>query len=561
MAKIVIGEIVINKLGTKGTIVSFDDKYISVDYGVRIAKLQANAFEEGFLKYENEDLQRDVAECINKVNLEKQKKAEEERITREIGKGIERQQLPKTHKIGDYNIIYESVAVRLDPAPVYLSSVKKRDRELVQEIFKQCDEDIKDLYNQFNPKMNYSKYTSRSRSKYAVGFLCKYANTYVFRVFSRNDIFKNRIRTGVTVMESDTTEIFRILCIKGITYYFSKNLAYSENYFNNTTAYQNWHATNLCRGVLLNEIIKRCDCGYLNNYIEERQINCEQYVKLLMPAFYNNKVEIVFKNKLFLSAYRIENIVDYLEEFSSKQVDFASKNNVINALPMIKKYGLRDVELLQKLEEVMKDRGWRSGCTYSLLKRIFEEKNFDSSQLDKQLIGFLKKVDNFDVSLYNDYLNKIRTRQWTTEADCFDKNYIQRYAVILQEESVTKDARTPEMKKQYAQVAKQLSWIDREENGYYIIVPKTIEDFQFEGDVQHICVYSARYYERVIDRSSIIVFLRENEYIPFVTIEYDYETFELLQARMKYNASVSKELRKYIIDLGKQLYFEKHTLD
>jgi hypothetical protein len=280
-----------------------------------------------------------------------------------------------------------------------------------------------------------------------------------------------------------------------------------------------------------------------------------------MPAFYNNKVEIVFKNKLFLSTYRIENIVDYLEEFSSKQVDFASKNNVINALPMIKKYGLRDVELLQKLEEVMKDRGWRSGCTYSLLKRIFEEKNFDSSQLDKQLIGFLKKVDNFDVSLYNDYLNKIRTRQWTTEADCFDKNYIQRYAVILQEESVTNDERTPEMKKQYAQVAKQLSWIDREENGYYIIVPKTIEDFQFEGDAQHICVYSARYYERVIDRSSIIVFLRENEYIPFVTIEYDYETFELLQARMKYNASVSKELRKYIIDLGKQLYFEKHTLD
>ena len=33
----------------------------------------------------------------------------------------------------------------------------------------------------------------------------------------------------------------------------------------------------------------------------------------------------------------------------------------------------------------------------------------------------------------------------------------------------------------YAGVAKELSWIDREENGYFIMVPKTIEEFKFEG--------------------------------------------------------------------------------
>ena len=109
------------------------------------------------------------------------------------------------------------------------------------------------------------------------------------------------------------------------------------------------------------------------------------------------------------------------------------------------------------------------------------------------------------------------------------------------------------------QVAKELSWIDREENGYFIMVPKTIPDFRYEGDMQHNCVYACGYFERVIKRQSIIVFLREKKDTPYVTIEFDYETFEVIQARGKYNQSLGPHLRQYVADLGKRLYCEYHS--
>ena len=103
----------------------------------------------------------------------------------------------------------------------------------------------------------------------------------------------------------------RVLCVNDKVYSFSKNIACSLGYYNNVAHYNNWHISNLGSNVLLNEVVRKCDCEYLNDYISENNIECLQYVKLLMPALHNNKAEILFKNKLFLSAYRIENIIDY----------------------------------------------------------------------------------------------------------------------------------------------------------------------------------------------------------------------------------------------------------
>ena len=60
---------------------------------------------------------------------------------------------------------------------------------------------------------------------------------------------------------------------------------------------------------------------------------------------------------------------------------------------------------------------------------------------------------------------------------------------------------------------------------------------------------------------SIIVFLRKDKNLPYVTIEYDYETFEVLQARGKYNQRLNKDLYQYVVDLGKILFFEKHSME
>ena len=59
---------------------------------------------------------------------------------------------------------------------------------------------------------------------------------------------------------------------------------------------------------------------------------------------------------------------------------------------------------------------------------------------------------------------------------------------------------------------------------YYIIIPKTSPEFEYEGQIQNNCVYGMAYFLNVINRESIIVFLRKEKNKPFVTIEFDYET-------------------------------------
>ena len=55
------------------------------------------------------------------------------------------------------------------------------------------------------------------------------------------------------------------------------------------------------------------------------------------------------------------------------------------------------------------------------------------------------------------------------------------------------------------------------------------------------------------------MFLRQENDKPYVTIEFDYHTFEVLQALGKYNKTIDPDLYQYVVDLGKQLYYEKHT--
>ena len=69
-------------------------------------------------------------------------------------------------------------------------------------------------------------------------------------------------------------------------------------------------------------------------------------------------------------------------------------------------------------------------------------------------------------------------------------------------------------------------------------------------------MYTREYFRDVIERLSIIVFLRKERNTPFVTIEFDYETFEVRQAYGKYNREIEKELYNYIVELGKRLRLE-----
>lgn len=537
-----IGTKVVNKKNESGKIIGFDNNQITVEYDNRIVNLMPEAFNLGFLRLEDNDLQQKINE--NSVVIIKNSNPTELPEQNENTPQQEEQLVISSDDV---------FKVRLTSAPISFNKVRKKDKELIEKIFDCCDKDTL-LFKSFDPKMQYSKYTSYSRSKYKVGFLIKYIDNYVLRVFSRNDIYKKRVKTGVTVLESDTTEIFRVLRLNGRIYYFSKNLSVSEGFYNNSDRHNTWHISTMSRCIVLDEVINKCDCNYLNDYISEKKIYLEDYTKLLFPALVDNKVEIVFKNKLYSSSFYIDDISKYLSDYSHKQIDFASKNNVLNALPIIKSHGLYDLNILNDLESIMRRR-YFNDSVYIFLEQSLKTLNLDCSNLYKKVVDFLKKIDIFDIAIYKDYIRLLSTIPNVAVRDFFDKDYITRHNALATEKNASYSFKEAE---EYKKAAKELMWIDRKVDDYYIVVPKTIDDFKYEGQIQHNCVFVAKYYKDVISRRSIIVFLRENKQIPFVTIEYDYNTFEVVQAREKYNQKLDKDLFQFVVSLGKKLSLERN---
>ena len=188
MAEIHIGERVINKKGEFGTITGFDDPRVTVKFEFKTVMFLSDAFENGYLVYEKVHLQSKVQEKIAQLKA-KEKKAEEERTAKEKAKAERVELFKKATRAVSDDIEFESVVHFIDPAPVSLSSVsRKKDKELVQSIFDECEKDTENLFGKFKPWMFYPKYTSRSRSKYCVGFLSKYLDNYVFAlVFQKGE--------------------------------------------------------------------------------------------------------------------------------------------------------------------------------------------------------------------------------------------------------------------------------------------------------------------------------------------------------------------------------------
>lgn len=550
MAEVIVNEKVSNKQGESGTITAFDGRYIIVEFSTQSIKYRADAFEKGFLRYESAGAQ---AAIDDRISEEKQKEEAKRKAAETAADARRRVQaeLSRTH----FNVAVLSAVFRLDPAPITLGAVRKKDQDIVKAVFAECDKETEELYNSIRPDMSYLRHGSHQRSKYCAAFLCQYLDTYVLRVFSRNDAYSRTAQGAVTIQESDATEVLRVLQVNGKTYYFSKNLIPGGDSLVNTKAHKSWHVSNLDTHLILDQVIRLCDCKYLNDAVACENVDCLPYAKLLILALCNNKAEIVFKHKLFNEAYRIENFQAYLEEYTSKQIDFACKNKVLNSLPVIKRCGIQDVEILRNMEQIMRKR--RSGASiYNSLERYLTRLGEDCTDLIQKLVRFLKKVPRFDAQIYFDYIDEIVDRPDTTADTFFVKDYIDRHDIILREKWIQCSVSEKEA---YRQVAASLSWIDREENDYFILVPKTIDEFREEGQMQHNCVYTNRYYRDVIKKESIIVFLRRNKAISYVTIEYDYETFDVWQARTKRNDPVDPELYQYIVDLGQRLRYEMYS--
>ena len=169
-----IGGKVIHKKFGEGIIVEVKDRFVSVDFN-GVIKIFLIETLETFFSFEDENVRNAAREAANDIKEKKQSQKITEEKTKEELKTVTTQ--ASFYKDG---IKYERVITFIDPAPVYLNSVNKKDRELVLEIFDACDKETQTLYETFEPKMIYPKYTSHSRSKYCVGYLTKHLGGLCF---------------------------------------------------------------------------------------------------------------------------------------------------------------------------------------------------------------------------------------------------------------------------------------------------------------------------------------------------------------------------------------------
>lgn len=120
MADIFIGEKVVKLNGDVGIITSLENDLIYVDFKNRVARFKVNAFEQGFLRYENEDLQKNIVvtteepKPINSLIQTQPSKAEED------GERSGDLRLELERKSTEYDIQFLSVSENLSPAPILL---------------------------------------------------------------------------------------------------------------------------------------------------------------------------------------------------------------------------------------------------------------------------------------------------------------------------------------------------------------------------------------------------------------------------------------------------------
>ena len=161
-----IGIKVIHKKFGNGVIVGVsNDKIVDINFNGVVKKFMINTLEM-FVSFEDEkgqDIVKDIGQEVNN-KIEKEKAdLEAKRIKMAHGVNVVDSEKNVTVRLGGHEQIsfYDVVEI---------------DRPVIKAVFNECDKTALELYDEFNPKMEYSEMTSRSKSRYCVGFLCKYSN-------------------------------------------------------------------------------------------------------------------------------------------------------------------------------------------------------------------------------------------------------------------------------------------------------------------------------------------------------------------------------------------------
>lgn len=336
-----------------------------------------------------------------------------------------------------------------------------------------------------------------------------------------------------------------------------------------------WWAEDLSMNILLNNknMFNNSPFRYaeINKYIDNIKYDLFWYLKRYLEI---PQIELVIKNKLYKLAFQILNsndwhYHDYKNFFNSHgktlesmcglrkkdDIEFCAKNNFgsieIAAYLFVKEQQWKKItkEEVKFIARIM-DQDSRNGKLSS--------KFIDYISYEKIYKYYLKNKKEYENPIdflrdYRDYTNAARELGMNMEDTkvkiprdfryCHDL-CMSRYKELLAQR---REKEKKEKNKTFSELALKYKEIfEKRSVKYSIVVPSTLEDLEHEGEENHNCVGS--YGDRILNETSIVVFLRETDNIEksFCTVEIDPDDYKIVQCRSKSNGRAPEDAQNWL---------------
>lgn len=299
---------------------------------------------------------------------------------------------------------------------------------------------------------------------------------------------------------------------------------------------------------------------FKRSYYDTNYIYCEllsidnaprlKYVKIMLESatrsgFSNSSIETTIKSYLLHPKYEVLwkangdkfAIIGHIDEFSNKKLVFMGENKLENSFEVLWHYDYYDLNFIKKIRS--------SSKLENLIKKL---KTYGINKY--QLARFIKKQEEFDCSDYLDYLDNLKTLEIDVKKNAFPKDYEEEHTRLsMQIQYLKQGPVIKEYGQKYIETMRFLLPLERNDK-YSIVIPKRLEDFLREGQLQRICVFANGYYKGVIKHEKVILFVRtiDKPDKPYVCVELD-NSFNIVQARGFSNEMAPKEVNEYLLDV------------
>lgn len=284
-----------------------------------------------------------------------------------------------------------------------------------------------------------------------------------------------------------------------------------------------------CDEVLIDNCPRLKHISGLVESVSSEGVSNSTIESIIRNYFEHPKYEILWK----ANGVKFE-MIRYIDDFSPKKLAFMGKHNLEEYHEVLWHYDYYDVDFIKKIKE-----SYKLGLVINIL---------EGYQIDKyRLARFIRKQKEFYCQTYLDYLDNLETLKIDIKKAAFPKDYEEEHIRLsMQIQEIRQGPTIKKYNKEYVSCANQLLPFERSDK-YKIVIPKRLEDFLREGQLQRICVFSNGYYKHVIEHNAIILFVRtiDNPDKPYVCVELD-NKFNILQARIFKNDPAPKEVNDYL---------------